>query len=349
MCRGLGPHPPTIPSQLPANHRSPPSAPPACHRHQPATATAHRPPARCLQSLVDDHLVHGEKIGISNYFWAFPSEAAVILDGQVAAAEATLRVGLGLKAGRGPVGMGNGEMTAWRRGGVRGAGVCLDFREAELALPWFCRLLQDKRAERAALQKKAEQSRAGKDDSVRGCHALRCPPACPPFLQHPPSLNSAACQAEALLRPARYRPPRLPRAWVQDERQQLAAQLAALQAEVAAQREELAEYAGNDPDRYDALSECGVQHTEGRRWGVRSRVVLTWQCRLCACVVRSLPLYTCCCPSRCRAAEEAAKLACDSANRWVDNIDALRVGSGVGGLLAMARQLAATSCGWWCA
>ncbi|EFN59894.1 hypothetical protein CHLNCDRAFT_132912 [Chlorella variabilis] len=127
-----------------------------------------------LQSLVDDHLVHGEKIGISNYFWAFPSEAAVILDGQVAAAEATLR---------------------------------------------------DKRAERAALQKKAEQSRAGKDDS--------------------------------------------------DERQQLAAQLAALQAEVAAQREELAEYAGNDPDRYDAL-------------------------------------------------KEAAKLACDSANRWVDNIDALR-------------------------
>lgn len=30
-----------------------------------------------LQSLVDDDLVHQERIGISNYFWSFPSEAAV--------------------------------------------------------------------------------------------------------------------------------------------------------------------------------------------------------------------------------------------------------------------------------
>lgn len=28
-----------------------------------------------LQSLVDDRLVNGEKIGISNYFWSFPSTA----------------------------------------------------------------------------------------------------------------------------------------------------------------------------------------------------------------------------------------------------------------------------------
>jgi len=36
-----------------------------------------------LQSLVDDDLVHAEKIGVSNYFWSFPSEAAVKLDGEV--------------------------------------------------------------------------------------------------------------------------------------------------------------------------------------------------------------------------------------------------------------------------
>lgn len=28
-----------------------------------------------LQSLVDDRLVNGEKIGTSNYFWSFPSTA----------------------------------------------------------------------------------------------------------------------------------------------------------------------------------------------------------------------------------------------------------------------------------
>ncbi|MEW5297095.1 MAG: hypothetical protein WDW36_000325 [Sanguina aurantia] len=30
-----------------------------------------------LQALVDDDLVHVEKIGISNYYWSFPSEASV--------------------------------------------------------------------------------------------------------------------------------------------------------------------------------------------------------------------------------------------------------------------------------
>lgn len=32
-----------------------------------------------LQSLVDDGLVHAEKIGTSNYYWAFPSEGANIV------------------------------------------------------------------------------------------------------------------------------------------------------------------------------------------------------------------------------------------------------------------------------
>ena len=36
-----------------------------------------------LQSLVDDDLVHGEKIGVSNYYWSFPSEAAVKLDAEI--------------------------------------------------------------------------------------------------------------------------------------------------------------------------------------------------------------------------------------------------------------------------
>ena len=31
-----------------------------------------------LQELVDDNLVHLEKIGIANYYWSFPSEATAI-------------------------------------------------------------------------------------------------------------------------------------------------------------------------------------------------------------------------------------------------------------------------------
>ncbi|CAD7696208.1 unnamed protein product [Ostreobium quekettii] len=37
-----------------------------------------------VQSLVDDDLVHQEKIGASNYFWAFPSEATVKVESEVA-------------------------------------------------------------------------------------------------------------------------------------------------------------------------------------------------------------------------------------------------------------------------
>lgn len=36
-----------------------------------------------LQSLVNDDLVHQEKIGISNFFWSFPGEAAVKLEAEV--------------------------------------------------------------------------------------------------------------------------------------------------------------------------------------------------------------------------------------------------------------------------
>lgn len=32
-----------------------------------------------LQSLVDDRLVQGEKIGTSNYFWSFPSTALQVV------------------------------------------------------------------------------------------------------------------------------------------------------------------------------------------------------------------------------------------------------------------------------
>lgn len=37
-----------------------------------------------LQSLVDDHLVNCEKIGISNYYWSFPSAAMNIRNQKVA-------------------------------------------------------------------------------------------------------------------------------------------------------------------------------------------------------------------------------------------------------------------------
>ncbi|GMH32743.1 hypothetical protein BSKO_00577 [Bryopsis sp. KO-2023] len=43
-----------------------------------------------LQSLVDDDLVHQEKIGASNYFWAFPSEEAVRLSNDLRTVEGQL-------------------------------------------------------------------------------------------------------------------------------------------------------------------------------------------------------------------------------------------------------------------
>ncbi|PRW60566.1 meiotic nuclear division 1-like protein [Chlorella sorokiniana] len=127
-----------------------------------------------LQSLIDDDLVHQERIGASNYFWSFPGEAAAKVAGEIAKLE---------------------------------------------------KRLQDRQAERAALQKQVEASRVGKEDS--------------------------------------------------EERRALQQQVVQLQADVEAQAAELAEYAGNDPDRYDNL-------------------------------------------------KAGAKLCCESANRWIDNIEALR-------------------------
>ncbi|KAJ2895275.1 Meiotic nuclear division protein 1, partial [Coemansia aciculifera] len=40
-----------------------------------------------VQSLVDDGMCHCEKIGTSNYFWAFPSEAAIKRQNQLKALE----------------------------------------------------------------------------------------------------------------------------------------------------------------------------------------------------------------------------------------------------------------------
>ena len=40
-----------------------------------------------LQSLIDDDLVRSEKIGISNYFWSFPSEASVRIESELSKVE----------------------------------------------------------------------------------------------------------------------------------------------------------------------------------------------------------------------------------------------------------------------
>jgi hypothetical protein len=41
-----------------------------------------------LQSLVDDNLVQLEKIGITNYYWSFPSKAVVTLRNKIESVEA---------------------------------------------------------------------------------------------------------------------------------------------------------------------------------------------------------------------------------------------------------------------
>jgi len=42
-----------------------------------------------LQSLVDDGLVQGDKIGSSNFFWSFPSQRGAILQGRLNAVKET--------------------------------------------------------------------------------------------------------------------------------------------------------------------------------------------------------------------------------------------------------------------
>lgn len=72
--------------------------------------------------------------------------------------------------------------------------------------------------------------------SCASCHpALACPTSCLPS-----SLQIHAATRDACM---------------QDERRQLLQQVQQLQAEVEAQQQELAQYAGNDPGRYDAISE----------------------------------------------------------------------------------------------
>lgn len=60
---------------------------------------AHLPPLSpalaTWQSLVDDDLVHQERIGASNYFWSFPGEAAAKVAGEIAKLEKRLQVGAG--------------------------------------------------------------------------------------------------------------------------------------------------------------------------------------------------------------------------------------------------------------
>jgi len=57
---------------------------------------------------------------------------------------------------------------------------------------------------------------------------------------------------------------------LQDERRDLMQQMQQLQATVAAQQEELTQYAGNDPDRYDNLSEQGGGERPGAVRGSRA-------------------------------------------------------------------------------
>jgi hypothetical protein len=69
--------PQTIKDVLQVRARLPPGAGALfCRRSPPAAPTAPLAPTPS-QSLVDDDMVHSEKIGISNYFWAFPAEASV--------------------------------------------------------------------------------------------------------------------------------------------------------------------------------------------------------------------------------------------------------------------------------
>ena len=44
-----------------------------------------------LQGMADDDLIHLEKVGISTYYWQFPSEAGVKLKNSISSLEATLK------------------------------------------------------------------------------------------------------------------------------------------------------------------------------------------------------------------------------------------------------------------
>ena len=125
---------------------------------------------------------------------------------------------------------------------------------------------------------------------------------------------------------------------LQEERRALMQKMQQLQAAVAAQEEELAKYAGADPERYDNLSEqrCGAAAS----WALQScHALQAVPCNAWLIVQCPPVLFTTLCPPHhptttwscaCILAEKTAQLACDSANRWIDNIEALRVRAGVG-------------------
>eukprot|EP00884_Botryococcus_braunii_P013236 jgi/Botrbrau1/21913/Bobra.0249s0040.2 len=52
-------------------------------KHAPKLGVISQSVKEVVQSLVDDDLIHQEKIGASNFFWSFPSEAAVKLQNEV--------------------------------------------------------------------------------------------------------------------------------------------------------------------------------------------------------------------------------------------------------------------------
>lgn len=110
--------------------------------------------------------------------------------------------------------------------------------------------LHDKQRERGALQQQLEKAQAGKEDSVSrwlgwlGRRAVRHHG----WLLLQPSCTRCAARSTSV-------PARLARCTAQEERRVLQQRKTALEAAVSAQAAELADYAGNDPERYDRLSE----------------------------------------------------------------------------------------------
>lgn len=119
-----------------------------------------------LQSLVDDDLVHQERIGASNFFWSFPSEAAVKIQSELTKQEG---------------------------------------------------LLQQLKKQRHDLEEKTEAAQVGRENS--------------------------------------------------DERTQLLKERQELQSQLAAQQEQLAAYADNDPEKFEAMRNAAeIARDASNRW-----------------------------------------------------------------------------------